>query len=106
MNALRFYHGDQSISEFDPPAGATTPGDLEDEWGTIRRTVDWRQGSQISSEVLNKLLVTLLNGLVPSSSVTGMGVWIELVKSYIDSGELGIASMICGEGAHAVVPYH
>jgi hypothetical protein len=105
MNALRFYHGDQSISEFDPPAGATTPGDLVDEWGTIRRTVDWRQGSQIASEVLNKLLLTLINGLIPSSDVTGMGTWIQLVKSYIDSGELGIASMICGEGAHAVVPY-
>lgn len=105
MNALRFYHGDQSINEFDPPTGATTPGDLTDPNGAIRRTVDWRQGSQLTAEVLNRLLYTLINGLVPSSDVTGMGLWIDRVKSNIDSGELGIASMICGEGAHAVVPY-
>ena len=105
MNALRFYHGDQSIDEFDPPTGATTPGDLTDENGAIRRTVDWRQGSQLTAEALNRLLYTLINGLVPSSDVTGMGLWIDRVKSNIDSGELGIASMICGEGAHAVVPY-
>jgi hypothetical protein len=34
-----------------------------------------------------------------------MGPWISLVKSSIDSGQLGIATMICDEGAHAVVPY-
>lgn len=105
MNALRFYHGDQSISEFSPPSGATHPGDLVDENGAIRRTIDWRQGSQLSSEVLHSLLMTLINGLVPSSPISGMGLWVELVKASIDSGELGIASMICDYGAHAVVPY-
>lgn len=105
MNALRFYHNDQSISEFDPPTNATHPGNLVDENGAIRRTIDWRQGSQLSSEVLNSLLMTLINGLIPSSDISGMGVWIQTVKNYIDSGELGIASMICDHGAHAVVPY-
>ncbi|RLF71825.1 MAG: hypothetical protein DRN40_01675 [Thermoplasmata archaeon] len=101
--ALLFYHGDISVSDYDPP-GSTKPSQLEN-GGELRRLVDWRQGSEMSAEVLNAYLDTLISGLVPSSEITGLGLWVNTVKSYIDSGELGIATMICSEGAHAVVPY-
>ena len=101
--ALQFYHGDLDINDYEPD-GASDPGDL-DHTGALKRHIEWRQGAQMSAEILNKYLYTLLNSLVPSSDLTGMGLWIEGVKTMIDSGELGVATMICDAGAHAVVPY-
>ncbi|MDG6225562.1 MAG: fibronectin type III domain-containing protein [Candidatus Thermoplasmatota archaeon] len=100
--ALQYYHGDVTTSQF----GQSVP-----DWNDLERTgqflnyIQWRQGAQLSAEILNKYLYTLINSLVPSSDVTGIGVWISAMKLLIDSGKLGIATMICDEGAHAVVPY-
>jgi len=101
--ALKYYHGDVSVSHFGQ-SGVTEWTDLE-RTGEMKRYVQEHQGAQMSAEILNQYLYNLINGLVPSSEYTGMGPWINMVKSSIDSGQLGIATMICDEGAHAVVPY-
>ncbi|MBN1539402.1 MAG: fibronectin type III domain-containing protein [Candidatus Thermoplasmatota archaeon] len=100
--ALKHYHGDVTTSHFGQ--GVSDWTDLE-RTGEMKRYVQEHQGAQMSSEILNQYLYSLINGLVPSSEYTGMGPWISVVKSSIDSGQLGIATMICDEGAHAVVPY-
>ena len=101
--ALQFYHGDLSVNDY-KPSEASQPSDLN-HTGQLKRHIEWRQGAQMSAEILNFYLMTLINSLVPSSDATGMGVWIAGVKEMIDNGQLGVATMICDEGAHAVVPY-
>lgn len=101
--ALQHYHGDVSTSQFGQ-SGVTDWSDLQRE-GAFQNYVSSRQGSQMSAEILNGYLYGLINSLVPSTEISGMGVWISQVKAAIDSGELGIATMIDGNGAHAVVPY-
>jgi hypothetical protein len=101
--ALHYYNGDLSIGDFGQ-SGVTEWSDLVRS-GEFREYIDWRQGSQLASQVLNGYLGALLNGLVPSSDVTGMGLFLSAVEDSIDGGELGIITMICGDGAHAVVPY-
>ncbi len=101
--ALRFYHDELSVSSFGP-SGSTYPRELNN-GGELREHVDYQQGGQMSSEILNAYLGNLISGLVPSSEVTGLGLWVNMMKGSIDSGDLGIATLICGEGAHAVVPY-
>ncbi|MFO8051892.1 MAG: fibronectin type III domain-containing protein [Thermoplasmatota archaeon] len=101
--ALKHYMGDVTTFHFEQE-GVTHWTDLERE-GEMKRYVQEHQGAQLSSEVLNHYLASLVSGLVPSSENTGMGSWIDMVRSSIDSGDLGIATMICDEGAHAVVPY-
>ncbi len=101
--ALEFYHDTLNIDDY-PPTTADSVSGLSNE-GELRRHVDWRQGAQMSSEVLNTYLDTLIGGLIPSSEYTGLGAWMQMVKSSIDGGDLGVATMICSAGAHAVVPY-
>jgi hypothetical protein len=99
--ALEYYHGRKDKDDWDQTV---------DDWDELTRDGDFhrhikkRQGTQISAEVLHAYLGTLINGLVPSSDVSGMGVLIDMVKHSIDTGELGIMSLIDG-GGHAVVPY-
>jgi hypothetical protein len=101
--ALRFYHDEIDVSDYGP-SGSSYPHDL-DNGGELREHVDYQQGAQMSSEILNAYLSTLISGLVPSSEISGLGLWANMMKASIDSGDLGIATMICGGGAHAVVPY-
>ena len=99
--ALEHYHG---VLESDDFAYHTDWEDLQRS-GDFHRHIQNKQGSQMSAEVLGKFFYTLVNGLMPSTQYTGMGPWVNDMKSLIDSGELGIATMICDHGAHAVVPY-
>jgi len=101
--ALRFYHDQISVSSF-VPSGSTFPREL-DAARRLREHIDYQQGGQMSSEIINSYLGGLISGLIPSSDVTGLGSWVNDVKESIDTGDLGIATMICDEGAHAVVPY-
>ena len=101
--ALKYFHGDVSMSHFHQ-SGASEWRDLERS-GEMKRYIQEHQGAQMSAEILNAYLDTLLNGLIPSSSITGMGPLIDTVKHYIDTGEMGILTMIADGGAHAVVPY-
>ena len=100
-SVLEYYHGRIDKDDF---------GQTVDDWDELEREGDFlrhirmRQGSQISAEILHDYLGTLINGLIPSSEYSGMGVLINTVKHSIDSGELGIMSLIDG-GGHAVVPY-
>jgi len=101
--ALEFYHDEIYVADF-AQVGADKPHDLQNT-GRFDEHVDWRQGAQMSAEVLHMYLDTLIGGLVPSSPVSGMGLWEFGVKASIDSGDLCVATMICDYGAHAVVPY-
>ncbi|MBN1390741.1 MAG: fibronectin type III domain-containing protein [Candidatus Thermoplasmatota archaeon] len=101
--ALRFYHDELSVSDY-TPAYSTYPREL-DNAGELREHVDYQQGAQMSSEILHAYLGSLISGLVPSSDFTGLGLWMNSMKHSIDTGDLGIATLICDYGAHAVVPY-
>ncbi len=101
--ALEHYHGDLDRYDFD--GGSSTFWEDFQRSGDFHHYIKKAQGSQMSSEVLGNYLHTLVNSLVPSTPISGMGLWVAGMKSLIDSGELGIATMICDEGAHAVVPY-
>ncbi len=101
--ALKHYYGDLSVGHFGQE-GVTDWNELERE-GEMRRYIQEHQGAQMSAEILNDYLDTLINGLIPSSDLSGIGAMASLVKSGIDSGDLGVMTMICDEGAHAVVPY-
>ncbi|MEA3558360.1 MAG: hypothetical protein U9R75_03815 [Candidatus Thermoplasmatota archaeon] len=101
--ALKHYHGDVSVGHYGQ-SGVSDWSDLERE-GEMKRYVQEHQGAQMSAEILNDYLGTLINGLIPSSEISGMGPMISMVKHSIDTEEMGILTMICNEGAHAVVPY-
>jgi len=101
--ALQYYHGDISVGQFGQD-GVTEWSDLERQ-GEFQERIQWRQGSQLSSEVLNAYLFSLIDGLIPSSEISGMGVLLAAIEGSVDSGELGVVTIICGEGAHAMVPY-
>ncbi|MBN1539271.1 MAG: fibronectin type III domain-containing protein, partial [Candidatus Thermoplasmatota archaeon] len=101
--ALRFYHDELLVSDY-APAYSHHPSEL-DNAGELREHIDYQQGAQMSSEILHSYLGSLISGLVPSSDFTGLGLWMNSMKHSIDTGDLGIATLICGEGAHAVVPY-
>ncbi len=99
--ALEYYHGRIDEDEW---------GQTVDDWdelareGEFHRHIQNRQGTQLTAEVLHAYLGTLINGLIPSSDISGMGLLIKAVKHSIDTGELGVMSLIDG-GGHAVVPY-
>lgn len=101
--ALEHYHGDLDRYDFD--GGSSTFWEDFQRSGDFHHYIKTAQGSQMSSEVLGGILHSLINSLIPSTPISGMGLWVKGMKGLIDSGELGIATMICDEGAHAVVPY-
>jgi hypothetical protein len=101
--ALEHYHGDLDRYDFD--GGSSTFWEDFQRSGDFHHYIKKAQGSQMSSEVLGNYLHTLVNSLAPSTPFSGMGLWVARMKNLIDTGELGIATMICDEGAHAVVPY-
>ncbi len=99
--ALRLYHNEIQPNDYGSYYNAR---DIPNS-GEFREHVDYQQGAQMSAEVLNDYLANFIGGLIPSSEYTGLGAWANKVKASIDSGDLGIATMVCGGGAHAVVPY-
>ncbi|MCU0799664.1 MAG: fibronectin type III domain-containing protein, partial [Candidatus Thermoplasmatota archaeon] len=99
--ALRLYHNEIQPNDYGSYYNAR---DVPNS-GEFREHVDYQQGAQMSAEVLNAYLGNFIGGLVPSSEYTGLGLWANNIKSSIDSGDLGIATLVCGGGAHAVVPY-
>ncbi len=101
--ALQYYHGDISVGQFGQE-GITEWSDLE-RTGEFKERIQWRQGSQLAGEVLNAYLYSLIDGLIPSSDISGMGTLLAAIEDSVDSGELGVVTIICGEGAHAMVPY-
>ncbi|MFO8051395.1 MAG: hypothetical protein R6V01_06825 [Thermoplasmatota archaeon] len=101
--ALGFYHEDID------PTKCTPVGDNDISEKThssvLKRHVEYMHGSQVSAEMINWYLREYIGGLVPSSSTTGMGKFLNDVKDAVDSGELGIISITEGVNGHAVVPY-
>jgi len=74
--------------------------------GALRTRVDYMHGSQVSAECLHYWIAEHLYNLVPSVyGLSGMGAVLKAVEDSIDSGELGIISIVEGTKGHIVVPY-
>jgi len=101
--ALAFYHEDLNPIECHPQ-GDNDIGE-KTHTGALRRFIEYMHGSQISSEMINWYLREYIGGLIPSTSTTGMGKFLNDVRDAVDSEELGIISITEGVKGHAVVPY-
>ncbi|NLX47072.1 MAG: hypothetical protein GXY70_02710 [Euryarchaeota archaeon] len=96
------------LDEYQPndiQQGVYTIDDLE-LTGALRTRVDYMHGSQVSAECLHYWIAEHLYNLVPSVyGFSGMGAVLKAVEDSIDSGELGIISIVEGTKGHIVVPY-
>ena len=96
------------LDEYEPndiQPGVYTIDDLELE-GALRTRVDYLHGSQVSAECVHYWVAEHLYNLVPPVyGFSGMGLVLSSIESSIDSGDLGIISIVDGSNGHIVVPY-
>lgn len=90
---------------YDIQPGVYTIDALELE-GALRERVDFMHGSQVSAECVHYWVAEHLYNLAPSiHGVSGMGLVLSAIENSIDSGDLGIISIVDGGSGHIVVPY-
>lgn len=100
---LELYHDHYDPNDIQP--GIYTIDALELE-GALRERVDFMHGSQVSAECVHYWVAEHLYNLAPSiHGVSGMGLVLSAIESSIDSGDLGIISIVDGGSGHIVVPY-
>ena len=74
--------------------------------GELKRRIEYMHGSQVSAECLHAFIGEHLSNLMPSAyGVSGMGLVLSGVQDSIDSGELGLLSIVDGTSGHIVIPY-
>lgn len=94
------------LNHYDPydiQPGVYTIDALELE-GALRDRVDFMHGSQVSAECVHYWVAEHLYNLVPSD-IGGMGSVLLAIEDSVDSGDLGIISIVDGSSGHIVVPY-
>jgi len=94
------------LNHYDPydiQPGVYTIDALELE-GALRERVDFMHGSQVSAECVHYWVAEHLYNLVPSD-IGGMGSVLLAIEDSVDSGDLGIISIVDGSSGHIVVPY-
>ncbi len=85
--------------------GVYTVDDLE-LVGALRERVDFMHGSQVSAECVHYWVAEHLYNLAPSvHGFSGMGLVLSAIENSIDSGDLGVISIVDGGKGHIVVPY-
>lgn len=90
---------------YDIQPGVSTIDDLELK-GSLRERVDFMHGSQVSAECVHYWVAEHLYNLAPSIyGASGMGLVLSAIESSVDSGDLGIISILDGGNGHIVVPY-
>jgi hypothetical protein len=104
-NSLQLYNGDLDPGDF--YFGALNVNQLK-HLGELDRRIDYMHGSQVSMECLewytNQALVKV--AFDPLTQRIAMLLFLEQVEDSIESGSLGIISVLDGHGhGHAVVPY-
>jgi len=100
---LELYLDEYQPNDIQP--GVYTIDDLELS-GALRTRVDYMHGSQVSAECLHYWVAEHLYNLVPPVyGFSGMGLVLSSIEDSIDSGELGIISIVDGSKGHIVVPY-
>lgn len=96
------------LDHYDPndiQPGVYTMDALELE-GALRERVDFMHGSQVSAECVHYWVAEHLYNLAPSvHGFSGMGLVLSAIEGSIDSGDLGIISIVDGSKGHIVVPY-
>ncbi len=101
--SLQFYH--DILETYEVQSGVYHVADLE-LLGDLRERIDYMHGSQVSAECLHYFIGEHLGNLMPSVyGFSGMGAVLFGIEESIDSGDLGIISIVEGSSGHIVVPY-
>lgn len=106
-NSLQFYNGDLDPGDFS--VCALNVNQLKHR-GELDRRIDYMHGSQVSMECIefytNQALAKVALSDDPLKQRIAMRLFLEQVEDSIESGSLGIISVLDGRGhGHAVVPY-